>query len=44
VQARIVQRLGAELASGEWDRKHGAWRTKPSFEGSLRGIVSRPPR
>lgn len=44
VQARIVQRLGAELAAGEWDRKHGAWRTKPSFEGSLRGIVSRPPR
>jgi hypothetical protein len=44
VQARIVQRLGAELASGEWDRKHGAWRTKPSFEGSLRGIVSRSPR
>ena len=44
VQARIVQRLGAELASGEWDRKHSAWRTKPSFEGSLRGIVSRPPR
>ena len=43
-QARIVQRLGAELASGEWDRKHGAWRTKPFFEGSLRGIVSRPPR
>ncbi len=42
VQARIVERLGAELASGEWDRKHGAWRTRPFFEGSLRGIVSRP--
>lgn len=44
VQARIVARLGSELASGEWDRKHGAWRTRPTFEGSLRGIVSRPPR
>jgi len=44
VQARFVQRLGADLASGEWDRRHGAWRAKPTFEGSLRGIVSRPPR
>ena len=44
VQARIVERLGADLASGEWDRRHGEWRTRPSFEGSLRGIVSRPPR
>lgn len=44
VQARFVQRLGADLESGEWDRRHGAWRAKPTFEGSLRGIVSRPPR
>jgi SAM-dependent methyltransferase len=44
VQARIVARLGADLASGEWDRRYGAWRTKPFFEGSLRGIVSRSPR
>jgi SAM-dependent methyltransferase len=44
VQARIVERLGADLASGEWDRRHGGWRTKPFFEGSLRGVVSRPPR
>ncbi len=44
VQARIVDRLGADLASGQWDRKHGAWRTRPTFEGSLRGIVSRAPR
>ena len=44
VQARIVDRLGADLASGEWDRRHGAWRALPFFEGSLRGIVSRPPR
>ncbi|MEO5689098.1 MAG: class I SAM-dependent methyltransferase [Burkholderiaceae bacterium] len=44
VQARFVQTLGADLASGEWDRRHGAWRTQPFFEGGLRGIVSRPPR
>jgi SAM-dependent methyltransferase len=44
VQARIVQRLGADLASGEWDRLHAEWRRRPFFEGSLRGIVSLPPR
>ncbi len=44
VQARFVERLGADLASGEWDRRHAEWRAKPFFEGSLRGIVSRPPR
>ena len=44
VVARFVQALGADLASGEWDRRHGAWRTQPVFEGGLRGIVSRPPR
>lgn len=44
VQARFVERLGADLASGEWDRRHGAWRTQPFSEGSLRGFVSRTPR
>jgi SAM-dependent methyltransferase len=44
VQAQVVARLAADLASGEWDRRFGAWRSAPSFEGSLRGIVSRPPR
>ena len=44
VQARIVERLAADLASGQWDRRHGQWRIRPFFEGSLRGIVSRPPR
>ena len=44
VQARIVERLGADLASGAWDRRYREWRAKPFFEGSLRGIVSRPPR
>ena len=44
VQARFVERLGADLSSGEWDRRHGHWRTQPGFEGSLRGVVNRPPR
>jgi ubiquinone/menaquinone biosynthesis C-methylase UbiE len=44
VQARIVERLGADLAAGEWDRRYREWRAKPFFEGSLRGVVSRPPR
>ena len=44
VQARIVQRLGDDLASGEWDRRYAQWRQQPFFEGALRGIVSRPPR
>ena len=42
VQARLVERLGADLASGAWERRHGHWRALPAFEGSLRGIVSRP--
>lgn len=42
VQARIVQRLGDDLASGEWERRYGEWRSRPSFAGSLRLIVSRP--
>ena len=44
VQARFVAHLGADLASGEWDRRYAQWRRRPYFEGSLRGIVSRPPR
>jgi hypothetical protein len=44
VQAGIVARLAADLASGDWDRRHGHWRRQTTFEGSLRGIVSRPPR
>ena len=42
VEPRFEAELGAELASAEWDRKYGDWRTRPSFEGSLRLIVSRP--
>ncbi len=44
VVSRFERDLGADLASGAWDANHGALRTKPEFEGSLRLIVSRPQR
>lgn len=40
-QARFEARLGEELASGRWDARHGALRTQPWFDGSLRLIVGR---
>jgi SAM-dependent methyltransferase len=45
-QSRFVSTLKDELNSGVWDQKHGAWRKKPYFEGSLRlivGNVRQPP-
>lgn len=42
VQERVVAALGADLTSGEWDRRHGAWRTMPEFIGALRLVVSIP--
>jgi hypothetical protein len=41
-QARTVAKLADELASGAWDKKYSQWLRMPSFEGSLRLIVSRP--
>jgi SAM-dependent methyltransferase len=38
--ALTVSRLRADLESGVWDRKYGAWREQPYFEGSLRLIIS----
>ena len=43
VERRFVAELERDLASGEWDRRHGAWRTRPELEGSLRLVVARPP-
>jgi SAM-dependent methyltransferase len=40
--ARAVDRLRADLASGEWDRKHGALRQQPEYDGSLRLVVAHP--
>ncbi len=39
---RFEQTLGADLASGVWDARHGSLRTRPEFDGSLRLVVSRP--
>jgi hypothetical protein len=41
-QERAIERLRADLASGEWDRRFGMLRAQPEFEGSLRMIVSQP--
>jgi hypothetical protein len=37
---RGLERLRAELASGEWDERHGHLRTQPEYLGSLRLIVA----
>jgi SAM-dependent methyltransferase len=42
VAAGSVAHLADDLASGEWDRRHGQLRTTPFFNGSLRLIVARP--
>jgi SAM-dependent methyltransferase len=40
VEAQIFERLAADLASGKWDADHGALREMPSYEGSLRLVIS----
>lgn len=46
VDASVVERfeasLRADLDAGRWDARHGALRTAPMFDGSLRLVVSRP--
>jgi hypothetical protein len=42
VHERFVRTLGADLCSGVWDERYGAWRQKLFFEGSLRLIVGSP--
>jgi SAM-dependent methyltransferase len=39
---RAVEGLRADLASGDWDARHGHLRTQSEFVGSLRLIVGRP--
>jgi len=39
--ARFEARLGEDLASGAWDRRYGALRGQPSFDGPLRLIIGR---
>lgn len=36
-------RLESDLADGRWDRAHGALRSEPLYEGSLRLLTARPP-
>jgi len=43
VVERFERTLGADLAGGAWDARHGHLREQPTFEGSLRLIVARPP-
>ena len=41
-QQRFVAALAEDLKSGVWEKRYGAWRLQPYFEGSLRLIVSQP--
>lgn len=38
----MVKRLADDLASGEWDRKYGHYRTRESFTCAMRLIIARP--
>jgi hypothetical protein len=42
VEQRYVDELGADLASGAWDEKWGAFRDYPQFDVGLRLVVGRP--
>lgn len=41
-ERRAVEHLRRDLADGTWDRRHGALRTAPTWEGSLILLVARP--
>lgn len=40
--ARFERRLSGDLTSGEWDRRYGHLRTQPTYEGSVRLVISKP--
>jgi len=42
VRDRFAHTLAQQLADGRWDARFGHWRTTPTFEGSLRLVVSTP--
>ena len=42
VVARFEATLGADLADGAWDRRHGALRGQPTYDGPLRLVIARP--
>lgn len=39
-RARFHATLDADLRSGSWDARFGEWRKRPTFDGSLRVVVS----
>jgi SAM-dependent methyltransferase len=43
VEQRIVRRLAGALDSGAWDAEHGHLRSRHSFDGALRLVVSEAP-
>ena len=40
--ASYVAHLRSDLDSGAWDARHGALRTQPAYDGSLRLVISTP--
>ena len=40
VEERAVGALAADLESGAWDQRHGAWRAKEEYDAGLRLVVS----
>jgi SAM-dependent methyltransferase len=42
VEERFVRELSRDLEDGTWDRRYGQLRTQPTFDGSLRLVISRP--
>jgi hypothetical protein len=42
LEQRIVERLAGALDSGAWDEEHGHLRSRESFDGALRLVVSEP--
>jgi SAM-dependent methyltransferase len=42
VEEKYIKDFAEELASGEWDKKYGHYRTQPSFTCALRLIISMP--
>ncbi len=41
-EARIIERLAADLESGKWDEEHGHLRGMPEYDGALRLVISEP--
>ncbi len=41
---RVVRAVGADLASGAWDERHGALRDLPTYDAGMRLIVASPAR